>query len=188
MCDPNAIANSPRARSALFLANQENKNANDFNLQLSRNFATNMLQMATRREQTIDQTNQQQSEIARKVAAERARLSSVTNESGTTGNTASRLQTEAKFAGNDAAANTQRNLSQALQQSQWDAESMRRQAIASRKVGVSPEGLSLEIQGILAQEAASNPRALADAKAAQLGKKNNGTKRYGLPGSSFGGN
>lgn len=179
MCDPNSIATNSQVRSALFIANETNRLANEFNKNLAVNYNTNMLQMGERRDQMVDQTHQQQSQIARQIAAERARLAAVTNESGTTGNTAARLQTEAKFAGQDAIANSQRNLDQAIKQTQWEAEAMRRQALASRRVGTTFDGLNLQIQGIQAQGMAANAQRLQADQMQQMLTQNTSGNKYG---------
>lgn len=177
MCDPNTIATNSQIRSALYVANETNRLANEFNTNLANGYKANMVQLQEQRGQMQDQAQQEQSAIAKQVAAERARMATIIGETGVDGNTAQRIMNEAAYAGDVATANSQRNLNNALEQTQRTAEALRRQAIASRKVGTSWDGLNLQIQGIQAQGYAANAnRLLSDAQVAALKPSNN----YGL--------
>lgn len=183
MCDPVSMATANQMRSALFIANETNKATNDYNQNLADNYTAGLTQMQTQRRQMGEQAQQQQSLIARKAQQEQARIAALALESGMTGNTEQRLHSTAAMATNDAQATTERNLNNALAQTQMQAEALRRQTMANFRQGVTWDGLNLQLQGIQLAGRAQNAD-LVMAQQAQAESTNK--KRYGLPGSAFG--
>lgn len=173
MCDPVSMATVQQMQSTLFLGNETNKATNEFNKNLATNYLASMVQTQEQRRQIGEQAQQQQSEIARKAQQERARLAVLALESGSGGNTAARVQTTAAMDTDAALSMSERNLLGAMDQSQRQAEGLRRQTIANFRQGVTWDGLNLQIQGIeLAGQAQNADRIAAEqAKAAANSKK-----------------
>lgn len=184
MCDPVSLATANQMQSALFIGNETNKATNEYNKNLANNYLASMVQMQEQRRQMGEQNQQQQSAIAMKAQQERARLAALALESGNQGATAQRMQSTAAMATDAAFAASDRNLTNAMDQSQRQAEALRRQTIANFRQGTSWDGLNLQIQGIqLAGQAQNADRIAADMALQQAQQK---SKRYGLPGSEFG--
>lgn len=162
------MATANKVQSALFIGNETNQATNEFNRNLANNYQASMVQMQEQRRQMGEQAQQQQSEIARKTQQERARLAALALESGAQGNAAQRLQATSAMDSADALAVSDRNLNSALEQSQRQAEGLRRQTIANFRQGTSWDGLNLQIQGIQLAGQAQNADRIAAEQARQF--------------------
>lgn len=195
MCDPVSMATANQVQSALFLGAEGNKAAAEFNRNLANNYNGSMVQMHEQRRQTGEQAQQQMSAIGQKAMQERSRLAALALENGATGNTAQRMQSTAGQAESAALAMTDRNLNSAMDQSQRQAEAMRRQTIANFRQGTSWDGLNLQIQGIELAGRAQNADRIAAEQARnfaiqqqqqqQSPQKSNGYWDYTSGTSSF---
>lgn len=171
MCDPVSMATANQMQSALFIGNQTNQAANEFNRNLANGYLASMVQMQEQRRQTGEQAGQQKSVIAQKAAQERSRLAALALESGATGNTAQRMQSVAAQATDEALTTTDRNLNSAMEQSQRQAEALRRQTIANFRQGTTWDGLNLQIQGIELAGRAQNADRIAAEQARQFAQQ-----------------
>lgn len=173
MCDPVSMATANQVQSAIHIASENNKAVNKYNNELATNYRASLVQLDEQRKQMGAQTQQQKSAIAQKAEQERARLAVLALESGNQGNTAQRIQSTAHQAESTALTVADNNLSDAMAQTQLQAEGMRRQTIANFRQGVTWDGLNLQIQGIeLAGQAQNADRIAAEqAKASANSKK-----------------
>jgi len=167
MCDATSLATMNQMRSALFIANETNKNANEYNEALEGNYRAGLYQIQDQRRQMGAQGSQELSAIARQAEAERARVDVLAGESGMSGNTYERLLTASAQAEQAALAASRTNQENALLQTQREAEQLRSQTQAARKTGVSWEGARLQLEGIELQGRANNANRISAERARQ---------------------
>lgn len=146
MCEPISMT-ALAIGSTLYAANQQAKAANDANRQIEKNYNTNLGQLDEQRKQMQRQQAEEDSAIAKSARAEIARMAVLAGENGSTGGSFNRVLTEHVTATQDAQAMSQRNLDNALVQSQREAEAMRSNARAQTQRGPDWVGVGLQIGG-----------------------------------------